>query len=102
MTDQRDTPLRLRLAEEARAGARIKVVGVGGGGSNAVNRMVKVGLEGVEFIVAGGRSRGRRRWSQPLSGEKVERWRVMRKARDASSPQRGRLRRPRWASGETR
>jgi len=52
MTDQRDTPLRLRLAEEARAGARIKVVGVGGGGSNAVNRMVKVGLEGVEFIVA--------------------------------------------------
>src|SRR5947207_3115776 len=51
MTDQRDTPLRLRLAEEARAGARIKVVGVGGGGSNAVNRMVKVGLEGVEFIV---------------------------------------------------
>src|SRR5207245_247991 len=37
---------------EARAGARIKVVGVGGGGSNAVNRMVQVGLEGVEFIVA--------------------------------------------------
>src|SRR5438270_10431511 len=52
MTDQRDTPLRLRLAEEARAGARIKVIGVGGGGSNAVNRMVKVGLEGVEFMVA--------------------------------------------------
>src|SRR6266446_3372614 len=52
MTDQRDTPLRLRLADEARAGARIKVVGVGGGGSNAVNRMVQVGLDGVEFIVA--------------------------------------------------
>src|SRR5439155_19918114 len=31
---------------------RIKVVGVGGGGSNAVNRMVKAGLDGVEFIVA--------------------------------------------------
>jgi cell division protein FtsZ len=45
-------PLRLKLAEEVRAGARIKVVGVGGGGSNAVNRMVQVGLEGVEFIVA--------------------------------------------------
>jgi cell division protein FtsZ len=44
--------LRLKLAEEARTGARIKVVGVGGGGSNAVNRMVKSGLEGVEFIVA--------------------------------------------------
>jgi len=50
--DARDTTLRLKLADESRAGARIKVVGVGGGGSNAVNRMVRVGLEGVEFIVA--------------------------------------------------
>ena len=32
--------------------AVIKVVGVGGGGGNAVNRMAIVGLEGVEFIVA--------------------------------------------------
>ena len=30
----------------------IKVVGVGGGGSNAVNRMVDAGLSGVEFIAA--------------------------------------------------
>jgi cell division protein FtsZ len=44
--------LRLRLEEEGRTGARIKVVGVGGGGSNAVNRMVAAGFEGVEFIVA--------------------------------------------------
>src|SRR4051812_13420774 len=44
--------LRLRLDEEGSAGARIKVIGVGGGGSNAVNRMVLVGLDGVEFIVA--------------------------------------------------
>ncbi len=44
--------LRLRLDEEGRTGARIKVVGVGGGGSNAVNRMVTSGLDGVEFIVA--------------------------------------------------
>jgi cell division protein FtsZ len=44
--------LRLRLDEETRTGARIKVVGVGGGGSNAVNRMVSAGLDGVEFIVA--------------------------------------------------
>jgi cell division protein FtsZ len=42
----------LTLAPEARNGARIKVVGVGGGGSNAVDRMVEVGLGGVEFIVA--------------------------------------------------
>jgi cell division protein FtsZ len=32
--------------------ARIKVVGVGGGGSNAVNRMIDEGIQGVEFIVA--------------------------------------------------
>jgi cell division protein FtsZ len=44
--------LRLRLAEETATGARIKVIGVGGGGGNAVNRMVRVGLDGVEFIVA--------------------------------------------------
>jgi cell division protein FtsZ len=44
--------LRLRLDEDRRAGARIKVVGVGGGGSNAVARMVSSGFEGVEFIVA--------------------------------------------------
>lgn len=31
--------------------AKIKVVGVGGGGSNAVNRMIESGLKGVEFIV---------------------------------------------------
>ncbi|MEE0519481.1 MAG: cell division protein FtsZ, partial [Slackia sp.] len=30
--------------------AVIKVVGVGGGGTNAVNRMVEAGLKGVEFI----------------------------------------------------
>jgi cell division protein FtsZ len=44
--------LRLKLADETRSGARIKVIGVGGGGSNAVNRMVAAGLDGVEFIVA--------------------------------------------------
>jgi cell division protein FtsZ len=59
MPDVRKTPsqpdtatLRLKLDEEGRTGARIKVVGVGGGGSNAVNRMVTAGLDGVEFIVA--------------------------------------------------
>jgi cell division protein FtsZ len=30
--------------------ARIKVVGVGGGGGNAVNRMIDAGVEGVEFV----------------------------------------------------
>ena len=33
-------------------GARIKVIGVGGGGGNAVNQMINEGVQGVEFIVA--------------------------------------------------
>jgi cell division protein FtsZ len=45
-------PLRLTIEDESRIGARIKVIGVGGGGCNAVNRMVHAGLDGVEFIVA--------------------------------------------------
>src|SRR4051812_32028049 len=32
--------------------ARIKVVGVGGGGGNAVNTMIAAGLQGVDFITA--------------------------------------------------
>jgi cell division protein FtsZ len=32
--------------------ARIKVIGVGGGGGNAVNRMVRMGVQGVDFIAA--------------------------------------------------
>ena len=32
--------------------ANIKVIGVGGGGNNAVNRMIESGVQGVDFIVA--------------------------------------------------
>ena len=53
MADQDGTDaLRLTLNDEARAGARIKVIGVGGGGGNAVARMVQSGISGVDFIVA--------------------------------------------------
>ena len=52
-SDERDSQeLRLTLDRGTRRGAKIKVIGVGGGGSNAVNRMVEVGLTGVEVIVA--------------------------------------------------
>ena len=34
--------------------ANIKVVGVGGGGNNAVNRMIESGIEGIEFIAING------------------------------------------------
>jgi cell division protein FtsZ len=39
-----------RLMPEVENFARIKVMGVGGGGSNAVNRMIAAGLQGVEFV----------------------------------------------------
>jgi cell division protein FtsZ len=41
--------LKFEIQDELHSGARIKVIGVGGGGSNAVARMVNQGLEGVEF-----------------------------------------------------
>jgi len=47
-----ETFLRLRLEDQINEGARIKVIGVGGGGGNAVKRMARTGLDGVEFIVA--------------------------------------------------
>jgi len=47
-----DRDLRLTLDDDGGQEIRVKVVGVGGGGGNAVNRMVESGLEGIEFIVA--------------------------------------------------
>ena len=47
-----DNELRISFNEEARNDARIKVIGVGGGGNNAVNRMIDSGMENIEFIVA--------------------------------------------------
>jgi cell division protein FtsZ len=45
-------PIRIHFHEDMPHGARIKVIGVGGGGNNAVNRMIAAGIEGVEFISA--------------------------------------------------
>ncbi len=47
-----DDDLRIQYHDDMPHGARIKVIGVGGGGNNAVNRMIAAGLEGVEFIAA--------------------------------------------------
>lgn len=43
--------LKFEIQDEMLGGTRIKVVGVGGGGSNAVNRMMAAGVSGVEFFV---------------------------------------------------
>jgi cell division protein FtsZ len=44
--------MRIQYQDEVPRGARIKVIGVGGGGGNAVNRMIAARVEGVEFITA--------------------------------------------------
>ncbi len=53
MSDRtKDDDIRIRYQEDPRHSARIKVIGVGGGGGNAVNRMISAKMEGVEFVVA--------------------------------------------------
>src|SRR5713226_6778119 len=47
----KDTGIRMSFSEELQP-AKIKVLGVGGGGCNAVNRMIRAKVEGVEFIAA--------------------------------------------------
>src|SRR4030088_2548191 len=47
-----DSKIRISFNEEPRNDAKIKVIGVGGGGCNAINRMIDAGVEGVEFVVA--------------------------------------------------
>jgi len=53
MADMSDaSDIRIQFHEDPRSNAKIKVIGVGGGGGNAVNRMISAHLEGVEFVVA--------------------------------------------------
>jgi len=47
----KDAGIRMSFSEELQP-AKLKVIGVGGGGCNAVNRMIRAKLEGVEFITA--------------------------------------------------
>jgi cell division protein FtsZ len=44
--------IRIQFNEDPRNNAKIKVIGVGGGGGNAVNRMIDAGVEGVDFVAA--------------------------------------------------
>ena len=52
MSDSPENDLRIHYDNAIPRGARIKVIGVGGGGNNAVNRMIAANVEGVEFIAA--------------------------------------------------
>jgi len=49
MSEELKSKLKFHLVEEC-YGAKIKVIGIGGGGGNAVNRMIEARIEGVEFI----------------------------------------------------
>ncbi len=51
-SQQPDNDIRIHFNEDAINSAKIKVIGVGGGGGNAVNRMIESHLEGIEFVVA--------------------------------------------------
>jgi len=51
-TDADNGKLRVDFSDELRHGANIKVIGVGGGGGNAINRMIAAKVEGVQFMVA--------------------------------------------------
>ncbi len=49
---ENNNALRISFNEEAHNDARIKVIGVGGGGGNAINRMIDSGMNHIEFIAA--------------------------------------------------
>jgi cell division protein FtsZ len=48
----KESGIRISFNDEARNDAKIKVIGVGGGGGNAVNRMIDAGMKDIEFVVA--------------------------------------------------
>src|SRR5262245_36612376 len=50
--DEGKNKMKLSFDDDPVQGARIKVIGVGGGGSNAVNRMIMSKMTGVDFLVA--------------------------------------------------
>jgi len=52
MNKDNENGIRISFNDEARNDAKIKVIGVGGGGGNAVNRMIDSGMKDIEFVVA--------------------------------------------------
>jgi cell division protein FtsZ len=64
--EETNDSLRVDFSDELRAGAKIKVIGVGGGGGNAVNRMIAAGVTGVDFLVANTDAQALRASNAPL------------------------------------
>ncbi len=63
--EAREGNLKVTLEEEQLT-AKIKVIGVGGGGGNAVNRMIQAGIKGIEFLVANTDVQAMRASSAPI------------------------------------
>ncbi len=63
---QNNEGIMFQFEESLDQGAKIKVVGVGGGGGNAVNTMIRSQVEGVEFICANTDAQALRRSSAPM------------------------------------
>jgi len=63
-----DSKLNLQFDDDASpmTGANIKVLGVGGAGGNAVDRMIEAGVSGVDFVVANTDAQALRRSSAPI------------------------------------
>src|SRR5262249_10048056 len=59
----------ITLDEELLPPARIKVFGVGGGGGNAVNRMIDARLRGIEFIAANTDLHARQKCRAPVKSQ---------------------------------
>ena len=64
--EREDEDLDLVFDDVMPPGANIKVIGVGGGGSNAVNRMISANLQGVDFIAANTDSQALRKSRAPI------------------------------------
>ena len=65
----------IEFAEETQQyQARIKVVGVGGSGGNAINTMMQFGLEGVEFIAVNTDAQALNANNAPPSGSAKQTW----------------------------
>ena len=74
--DQSKLNLHFEDEIEAAPGANIKVIGVGGGGGNAIDRMIEAGVCGVDFIAANTDAQALRRNKAPIKiqiGNKITR-----------------------------
>ena len=66
---EEERPLTIELENDEASPALIKVIGVGGGGSNAVNRMISAGLRGVGYIACNTDLQALRRASAPTEDD---------------------------------